>query len=103
MKMNKKQFIFSPVWSHMSGSSKGRLLGKESGAGSQESQQGEQGKALSDKGTVPRHLNREAEQVRDSNQGQLTLATARRGCNNKADLRSRQKAESARQGLIWWG
>ncbi|KAK4827845.1 hypothetical protein QYF61_021982 [Mycteria americana] len=56
------------IQSHMSGSSKGRLLGKESGAGSQESQQGRQGKALSDKGTVPRHLNRKAEQVHDSNQ-----------------------------------
>ena len=69
MKMNKKQCIFSPVWSHMSASSKGRLLGKGSGAGSQESQQD---KALSDKGTVPQHLNNKAEQVRDSNQGQLT-------------------------------
>jgi len=53
----------------MSASSKGRLLGKGSGAGSQESQQD---KALSDKGTVPQHLNNKAEQVRDSNQGQLT-------------------------------
>lgn len=70
MKMNTKQFIFSPVWSHTSGSSKGRLLGKESG--SQESQEGGQGQAQSDKGTVPQHLNTKAEQDRDSNQGQLT-------------------------------
>lgn len=56
----------------MSGNSKGRLLGKDSGAGSQDPQQGGQGKAVSDKDTVPWHLNKKAEQVSDSNQGQLT-------------------------------
>lgn len=38
--------------------SKGSLLGKDSGAGSQEPQQGGQGKAHSDKDTVPWHLNK---------------------------------------------
>lgn len=47
--------------------SKGRLLGKDSRVGSQEPQKGGQGKALSDKDTVPWHLNK-----KESNQGQLT-------------------------------
>lgn len=50
----------------MSGHSKGRLLGLDSGAGSQEPQQGGQGKALSNKDTVPWHLNK-----KESNQSQL--------------------------------
>lgn len=67
IEMNKKQLIFPPVLRHMSGNSKGRLLGKDSAAGSQEPQQGGQGKALSDKDTVPCHLNK-----KESSQGQLT-------------------------------
>lgn len=70
MKMNKTVHFFTCLKPYVR-EYKGQLLGKKSGAGSQESQQGGQGQALSDKGTVPWHLNKK-EQVHDSSQGQLT-------------------------------
>lgn len=100
MKMNKKQFIFSPVRSHMSGSSKGRLLGKESGAGSHKSHQGGHGKTLSDRGTIPQHPNKKAEQVHDSRQGQQT----RQWPSDEAVITSHiwgHTRQVSQQGRVW--
>lgn len=90
-KMNKKQLIFTPVLRHMSRNSEGRLLGRDSGARSQEATAGWAGQSSLWQGHSPMALEQKREQPGPANMSM----TARWGCNNRADLRSSQKDGSA--------